>query len=265
MVIDGKKVAADIMERLRRTRHPEKFLAAVTVGADPSSASFLREKERAARELGADFRLFRFPEDISPVELRENVARIAAMDACGGVLVQLPLPARIGREMVLSGIPQEKDVDNLRGDTAVPAPAVGVVDEILKANNYSLKALRVAVVGAKGFLVGRPVAAWLEGKCARLLTLDMGDDLGALASADIVILGTGSPGLVKPEMLKKGALVIDFGYGKKDGKVCGDFDPSSLTTESSKIRAVSYTPTPGGTGPILVAKLLENFYKLNRK
>jgi 5,10-methylene-tetrahydrofolate dehydrogenase/methenyl tetrahydrofolate cyclohydrolase len=109
-----------------------------------------------------------------------------------------------------------------------------------------------------GFLVGKPISDWLNGKCKEIYLLDVGSDLGILKNADLVILGVGKTGLVKPEMLKENAFVIDFGYSMEDGKICGDFEPPSGHSPS----AISYTPTPGGTGPILVAQLFENFYRL---
>ena len=113
-----------------------------------------------------------------------------------------------------------------------------------------------------GALVGRPIALWLMGKCAHLDLLDKGSDLDVLTNADFVICGVGEAGLIKPANLKEGAGVIDFGYYYfKDGKLSGDLDTTSPDLE----RLSFYTPTPGGTGPILVAKLMENFYKLNSK
>ncbi|PIW97368.1 hypothetical protein COZ81_02935 [Candidatus Jorgensenbacteria bacterium CG_4_8_14_3_um_filter_38_10] len=95
------------------------------------------------------------------------------------------------------------------------------------------------------------------GKCPEIYLLDQGSDLKILKQADLVITGVGKPGLIKPKMLKNNVLVIDFGYGLENGKIKGDFDATQLTT-------FSYTLTPGGTGPILVAKIFENFYKLNK-
>ncbi|MEK7512845.1 MAG: tetrahydrofolate dehydrogenase/cyclohydrolase catalytic domain-containing protein, partial [Patescibacteria group bacterium] len=171
MVIDGKKIAAEILEKLGRRPKPRRFLAAILVGNAPASVSFVRQKERAACRLGIEFRTYRFPEDISQDELRHEVERVASQDACGGVIVQLPLPERIRRAHVLDAIPRVKDVDVLSGaatrafeagTSAIFPPAAGVVQEILLATHYSLTPAKVAVVGM-GFLVGRPIAAWLKG------------------------------------------------------------------------------------------------------
>ncbi len=260
MTIDGKKIASEILERLKALPKPKRFLAAVLVGDDASSISFLKQKERTAKELGVDFRLNKFSADISKDDLREEVRKIAAHKTCGGVLVQLPLPNKLDAQYVLNAVPREKDVDVL-GERALGAfyadrnpvlpPAVGTVEEILKIKTYNLKTSSIAVVG-RGLLVGKPIATWLTNKAKELTVFGRNGDLGILKNADLVILGVGHAGLVKSEMLKPGAGVIDFGYD--GGK--GDFDPTGFERGW-------YTPMPGGTGPILVAKLFENFYALN--
>lgn len=267
MVIDGREIAGQIIEKLKKRPMPEKFLAAIVVGDDPATESFVKQKEIVAKELGVDFRVVRFPADILEARLIEEVKKIAEDQNCGGVVLQLPLPAHLNRESVIEAIPIEKDVDALRGGDLVSPPAVGVVQEILKIENCKIENLTVAVVGM-GFLVGQPITWWLKGstnshELAEVITLDIGDNLARLKDADVVILGVGKAGLVKPEMLKGGALVIDFGYSRgEDSVLHGDFDPSHESLAMShKLR---YTPVPHGTGPILVAKLFENFYVLNQ-
>jgi len=259
MIIDGRKIAADIIEQLRRLPSPARYLAVVDVGEGPASKSFVAQKKRVAQELNIEFRQTTVSENGPHSDLAAAILSFARDPACGGIVLQLPLPAGFDRDTAISLIPNGKDVDNLRGNAPVLAPAAGVVDEVLRASRFTIHNSRCAVVGANGFLVGRPTAAWLSSQGAEVDRLDIGDDLSSVQSADIVVLGTGEPGVVNPDMLKNGALVIDFGYGKKDDAVCGDFFPSSATSQTSSI---TYTPTPGGTGPILVAKLFENFYTL---
>jgi methylenetetrahydrofolate dehydrogenase (NADP+)/methenyltetrahydrofolate cyclohydrolase len=281
MIIDGKKIASDILERLAAWPKPDKFLAAVLVGDDSASISFLKQKEKTAQKLGVDFRLYQFPAAITKEVLCVEIMKIGDDVACGGIILQLPLPNRGGEQYVLNVIPQEKDVDVLSekafdafraGKSIVLPPAAGVVQEILSTfsagggsasgGNFQLSTSSVAVVGT-GKLVGQPVAAWLTGKAKEVIILDKGDDLKQLKDADVVISGAGVPGLIMPDMLKENALVIDFGYGLLNGKPSGDLD--SLEIAKLKIENFKYTPTPGGTGPILAAKLFENFYELNKK
>ncbi len=255
MVIDGKKIADSILTRLKENPIPQRFLAGILVGNDPATGSFIRQKELVAKELKVDFRIKKLEVSIEEGALIKTLNELGKDRDCGGIILQLPLPAHIDRAQVIATIPPGKDVDNLRGEGPLTAPAVGVVEEIFKATSYQLPGAVVAVVGM-GFLVGRPIAEWLKGRAKEVITLDIGDDLAHIKDADIVILGVGKAGFVRAAQLKNDTLVVDFGYSRgNDGALRGDFDPQG--TEQ-----ISYTPTPGGTGPILVAKLFENFYNL---
>lgn len=257
MVIDGKKIGGGILTRLKAKPVPQKFLAAIVVGNDLVTASFIKQKERVAKELGVDFRVAQCLPDITERELVDTIRKCADDEKCGGIILQLPLPAHIDRAQVIAAIPPEKDVDVLRGEGPLTPPAVGVVEEIFKVTSYQLSVATVAVVGM-GFLVGQPIAKWLKGKVKEVLTLDVGDNIGKIKNADVIILGAGKTGLVRAAQLKNDALVVDFGYSRgSDSTLHGDFDPQGA-------EHVTYTPTPGGTGPILVVKLFENFLELNR-
>ncbi len=280
--ISGKEIAQKIINTLKSQPKPEKILAAVLVGKNPASIGFLNQKEKTAKELGVDFRIYNFPEEIKNDDLRKEVNRITSLKKAGGVIIQLPLPTHLNSQYILNVIPREKDIDVL-GERALGAfyndrnpvlpPAVGVVEEILKSYTLNLKSSKIAVVGL-GFLIGKPIANWFMGKTKEIYLLDEGSDFEALKQADLVISGVGKAGLIKPEMLKNDAMIIDFGYStNKEGKIQGDFNaseienylPAEALAKAGKleIRNLSYTPTPSGTGPILVAKIFENFYKLN--
>lgn len=295
MIIDGKQIAQEIIERLKIQKAPKKILAAILVDSTSSpqvgsSLSFLKQKEKVAEELGVDFRIYKFPKSVKNDDLRKETGKIALSKPVGGVIVQLPFPNHLNRHYILNAIPREKDVDVLgeralgafyTGRNPVLPPAVGVVEEILSganirtrtndANNY-LKNKKIAVVGL-GFLVGKPIAIWLMGKCAEIYLLDQGSDFSILKQADLVISGVGKAGIIKPEMLRQDAGIIDFGYSMENAnsdtrqengsiKIRGDFDLNSLS--KSHVALSFYTPTPGGTGPILTAKIFENFYNLNK-
>mgnify|MGYP001588164359 FL=1 len=271
-IIDGKKIAQEIIDKLKSLPIPQKIFAAILVGDNPQSESFLKQKEKVAKELGIDFRLYNFPENSTNDFLRKEVGKIALLKRVGGVIVQLPLPEQINKHYVLNVIPREKDVDVL-GERALGAfytgrnlilpPAVGVVEEILKFKNLKILDLKVAVVGA-GFLVGKPIAIWLIDKVKELTIFEKGSDLSKLKNYDLIISGVGQADLIKLEMLKDGVGIIDFGYSmNENGKLGGDFDISEIENCKLKIENFWYTPTPGGTGPVLVAKVFENFYKLN--
>jgi methylenetetrahydrofolate dehydrogenase (NADP+)/methenyltetrahydrofolate cyclohydrolase len=276
MVIDGKIIAGEILERLKAQPKPAKFFGAVLVGDDPASANFLKQKEKVAQELGIEFRLYKLPVDITTDALRAEIGRLARPKNCGGFIVQLPLPAAVNRHYVLNAIPKEKDVDCLseaglgafytqRG--AIVPPSVATVEEILKREKRNLRDLKVVMVGA-GFLIGKPIGFWLQDKVAELVVLDASvkNIRAKLGDADIVVSGAGHGGLFSAAHLKPGAVVIDFGFNRStaagaEGKIIGDFN--SASAPSAEEKNIDYTKTPGGTGPILVAKLFENFYALN--
>jgi methylenetetrahydrofolate dehydrogenase (NADP+)/methenyltetrahydrofolate cyclohydrolase len=268
MLIDGRKIAEEIIAGLKTKPKPERFFGAVLVGDDPASLNFLKQKEKVAKELGIEFRLYQLAADLKTDELRREIGRLAGVKTCGGFIVQLPLPEGVNRHYVLNAIPKEKDADVLSeaalgafysGRGRVVPPSVAAVAEILGRQRLDLRRLKVVVIGA-GFLIGKPVGFWLQNQVAELTVIDSkaGHLREKLRSADAVISGAGEANLFSAADLKENALVIDFGWNKREGKTAGDFNP-----QGAEAKNISYTPTPGGTGPILVAKLFENFYKLN--
>ncbi len=277
--IPCKEIAKKIIDGLKAKPAPKQILAAILVGENPASISFIKQKEKTAKELGIDFRTYEFQEGISQGELIQEIGGIANQKSVGGVIIQLPLPERFNSQEILDAIPAEKDIDVLgkqaleifnAGKSKILPPAAEVVKEILGTWNLKLETLKIAVIGT-GQLVGRPIASWLKNKTAELATLNSKTEniKEELKDADIIISGAGKANLFSAGDLKENAVVIDFGYSFADGKISGDFDPNypinkltnSLTPQSSN--HLMYTPTPGGTGPILVAKIIENFYKLN--
>lgn len=276
--IDGIAIAHTITDRLKQETAPKKILAAILIGNDPASISFLKRKEKTAKELGIDMRVYEFPKAITHDEARSEVGKIANMKKVGGVIVQLPLPAHLSKHYVLNAIPREKDVDVL-GERALGAfytgrnpilpPSVGTLIEILNHIknsqlsdvNRQLSATKVAVVGL-GFLIGKPIAHYLMGKCKEVYLLDKESDLSIIKQVDLIIVGVGKPNLITPDMTKENAVIIDFGYSTENGAISGDF--SSSSDVKSQTSNVLYTPVPGGTGPIVIAKLLENFHTLNK-
>lgn len=272
MRIDGHAVAGEILEKLKKLPKPEKIFAAILIGEDSRSISFLRQKEQAAKELGIDFRLYNLRAELGNDGLRQEVRRLVEKKPVGGAVLQLPLPKGLNPHYILNAIPRKKDVDVLteralgafyNDRNPVLPPAVATVKAILEKVNFNLGEAKVGVVGL-GKLVGKPVGLWLTGKCKELHLLGKNSDLQILATCDVAILGVGKAGVVRADMLKSGAGVIDFGYYYfPDGEVSGDFDPTLLAISNSHL--AFYTPTPGGTGPILVAELFRNFYTLTKE
>lgn len=274
MKIDGKKIAQVILFELKSKPIPEKFLAIFLVGSDPASVSFINQKEKFAKELGVDFRLYKYDESITNDELREKMRKVVSAKKCGGAVLQLPLPKHLNPNYLINIITPNKDVEVLSertlgsfhdGRSKILPPSVAVIDEIFKYLNIDVASLKSIVVVGQGQLVGKPVTTWFLGKIPQVHALDKKSDFSVLKNTDLAVLGTGDALLFKASMFKKGCGVIDFGYGTdKQGKIGGDFDPDSLQ-ETGVDYLRFYTPTPGGTGPVLVACLFKNFYVLNSK
>jgi methylenetetrahydrofolate dehydrogenase (NADP+)/methenyltetrahydrofolate cyclohydrolase len=169
----------------------------------------------------------------------------------------MPLPLQVDLDAILENLPPEKDVDAVSPhERIVRAPVAEAVSEVLVRAGVAAQNKKAVVVGA-GRLVGKPCAELLEylGADVSIITQDKGS-LEQLKDADIVVLGAGEPGLVKPDMLKEGVVLIDAGTSESAGKLKGDADP-----ECAKVASV-FTPVPGGIGPIAVAMIFKNLFAL---
>ena len=262
--INGKEIAEKVIARL-----PKKPLKlGILVGEkNPVIDSFVRIKEKAALRLGVE---------LVREELRggaataETVAAVHALAAkTDGIIVQLPLPQHISVEEVLAAIPPEKDVDGISAAPIVRPPVAEAVKEILESANVEVNGKNAVVVGA-GRLVGKPCASLLTELGATVRVLTHADSLDVLKYADIIVLGAGEPGLVKPEHLKKSVVLIDAGTSDLPAapggaaqagtgrKIVGDADPAC-----AEIASV-FTPVPGGVGPIAVAMIFKNLFELSQ-
>lgn len=259
MIVDGKKIRDEILAGLK-----EKFdsaggavLGVVWVGDDPATAKFIAQKEKFALVAGVDLRLFEYEDSISQVDLEKEISRIAADMEITGIIVQLPLPRHIESKKIIELIPAHKDVDSLTDGAKVGSPVVEAIKEILERHNISLQGKKFAVVG-RGKLVGRPTGLWLAGEGLQVDMLDK-DSLDIplrLKQADVIISGVGQPGFISPDMLKDGAVVIDAGTSEQAGQLAGD------AASSCALKTSLFTPVPGGVGPIVVAMLFKNLWKL---
>lgn len=257
-MIEGARIADNIISRIKKKAIPEKELAAILVGENEASESFLRQKSRFASRLGIKFKLYRLSDDLDQKELEAEINEFSKSANMAGIILQIPIPSKYDRRLVIDKIDPSKDVDNLTGRAKVLAPAAGTVREILENLKVNLKESKAVVVGS-GLLIGTPVTKYLAPLVKDIVVMKKNDfSEEKISQADILISGTGSPNLIKGDFIKNGAVVIDFGYGQVNGQVVGDVDVDSVVKKTE-----FFTPTPGGTGPILVAKLLENFVELN--
>ena len=270
-VVNGKHIAEDILNKLRLKIKQEKLtprLAVVLVGSNKASVSYVRRKQEAAESIGMRFSLYRFPENIKLSDLVFELKNIQS-EELDGIIVQLPLPKQLDKKTVLNQLDPEIDVDFLTwvslgrlliGETNMIPPAPGAVMEILKRYKIDLKGKHIVLVGS-GDLIGKPLKNILV-KLPITLTVCNKDTVNLAKytrMADILVTGVGKPNLIKKNMIKKGAVVIDAGVSFEKEKLRGDVDFKSVAKIASLI-----TPTPGGVGPITVAKLLENTVTISK-
>jgi len=270
MVIDGKQLASEIIEELKKEREaiPKKIrLAVVLVGDNPASLSFIKQKEKIAQELNIDFRLYQYPETIKTKELRKKVSEICRVTFNRGVVVQLPLPASINSQVVLNAILTLKDPDilsekNLGGfyvnRLIVLPPVIEAIKFLLKKYQIPIEGKIVLLIG-RGQLVGKPAALWFINQRATVIVANSKtqnlQDL--IKMADIIVSSAGVPNLITGEMVKQGVVIFDSAVVSEAGKLKGDGDFDSL-----KDKAALVTPVPGGLGPLTVAFLFKNLLAL---
>jgi methylenetetrahydrofolate dehydrogenase (NADP+)/methenyltetrahydrofolate cyclohydrolase len=269
-IIDGKKIAAEIREevrqqvlKLQQETGSVPGLAAVLVGDDPASATYVRTKTRACQEAGITSRQLTPPADISEPALLQIIQGLNHDPAIHGILVQLPLPKHLDERAVLEAVDARKDVDGFtfanigrlveNRPQFVPCTPAGII-ELLDREGVEIKGQHSVVVG-RSEIVGKPVALLLLHRHATVtICHSRTADLAAeTRRADILVAAVGRPRLITGAMLKPGVVVIDVGINRVQGKLVGDVD-----FESAVQVAACITPVPGGVGPMTVALLLRN-------
>ncbi|GMA16634.1 bifunctional 5,10-methylene-tetrahydrofolate dehydrogenase/5,10-methylene-tetrahydrofolate cyclohydrolase [Deinococcus metallilatus] len=263
----AEALLADASARAARLPAPP-HLVMVRLGDDPASVSYVRGKDRKAREVGLTSTVYALPETTPQAELLDLIARLNADDSVNGILVQLPLPAHVSEQAVLHAIDPRKDVDGFHplnvGELWAGRPALrpctpaGIL-YLLDHYGIPVAGQRAVVVG-RSHIVGRPLAGLLLNRDATVtVTHSRTIDLGAVTrEADLLCVAVGQPHLITPEMVRPGATVIDVGInrvpGENGGKahLTGDVDP-----EVARV-AGAITPVPGGVGPMTIAQLLAN-------
>ena len=205
MIIDGKKIAEEIKQDLKEEFSKLEIkptVAIVQVGDNPVTGKFVRSKQKLAEEIGVNFSIRKFSSEVDQGLVLDEISNLNEDEGVNGIVVQLPLPKNFDTQKVLDAVLVSKDIDVLSSfpNDLLP-PVVGVVKEILLRNNIDIKNKKIVVVG-QGKLVGRPVAEWFR-KCGGDVTvLDKENwNKQALANAEIIVTGAGSPGLIKPEMI----------------------------------------------------------------
>jgi methylenetetrahydrofolate dehydrogenase (NADP+)/methenyltetrahydrofolate cyclohydrolase len=269
-VIDGKTIAKQIRDEVKQTVEHwrrEQFvpgLAVVLVGDDPASATYVRNKEKACQEAGIYSEVHRLDASISEDELLRLVHTLNQRPDIHGILVQLPLPEHIRSERILDAVDPSKDVDGFHPVNAgkllvgkpgiFPCTPLGVI-ELLKRQDVPIAGRHAVVVGRSN-IVGKPAALLLLREHATVSVChSRTPDLSAITrQADILVCAVGQPELIRGEMIKPGACVVDVGINRTpDGKLVGDVCFSEAVHVAGQI-----TPVPGGVGPMTIAMLLKN-------
>ena len=280
IILDGKKtsndIKAEIAESVKRivekgSRPPH--LAAVIVGDDGASLTYVGSKVRACKRVGFDSTLIKLPETISENDLLEKVKDLNNDVNIDGYIVQLPLPKHIDSQKILMAVDADKDVDGfhptnfgkmaLSLPTFISATPFGIM-ELLKRYKVEISAKHTVVIG-RSDIVGRPISILMSqksnpGNSTVTLAHSRTKNIEKLTrDADIIISALGVPNFVKADMVKDGAIIIDVGITRvsdnsaKGYKIVGDVDYKNVSKKSSYI-----TPVPGGVGPMTIAMLLKN-------
>ncbi len=273
-ILDGKALAADLRtELLARTSalreagiHPK--LAIVFVGENESSRAYVRNLTKTGERAGIAVTVERLPEDASLAVVRERLDGLARDPSIHGVLLQQPLPAHLSIREIADAIPPKKDVDGTHptnqghlafgsGTDFIPATPAAVMLLLERSPHWPLRGKRAVMIG-RSIVVGAPVALLMLAQDATVTVLhkESGDLRPFLKSADVVVVATGVPGLIRGEDLMPGATVIDVGTTLVDGSLKGDVD-----FESAARFAGAITPGPGGVGPVTNIALLRNVVK----
>jgi len=273
-LIDGKSLANKVqatvgkeVEKLKQEKNIVPGLAVILIGDDPASHAYVKMKAKACERVGFYSITHNMPDSISQDEIIATIEMMNGNPRIDGILVQLPLPKHVDTDKILEVIDPKKDVDGFHAynvgrlvtnlDAFVACTPLGVM-KMFEEYNIDLQGKDVCVVGASN-IVGKPMAALLLNANATVtVTHIFTKDLKAHTSqADIVIVGVGVPGLIKEDMVKEGAIVIDIGINRiEDGSLVGDVDFKNVSPKCSYI-----TPVPGGVGPMTIAMLLSNTLK----
>jgi len=272
IILDGKALASKIRAEIAKKVEKDKNrygkvpgLAAILIGDDPASVLYVNMKKKACNEAGFYTVNHHLPDSITENDLIEIINSLNENEKIHGILVQLPIPGSINVNKVMAAIDYRKDVDGFNpynmGMLAIgeplfiPCTPLGIIT-LLEHYKIKLEGADAVIVGA-GTVTGRPLASMMLNRGAtvqicHILTKNLEEKV---KKADILVSSTGQSGLIKSSMVKNGAVVVDVGISKKEGKISGDvrFD------EVSKI-ASFVTPVPGGVGPMTIAMLMKNTY-----
>lgn len=279
IIIDGNKLSKSIRLNLKEkvTELKNKYnqvphLVVILIGNDPASESYVKAKQRACKQIGIDSTLITLPYEITEDNLLLELNKLNKDNSVHGILVQLPLPKHISQDTIIDFLEVSKDVDGLTPTnisrlhtlrySILPCTPKGIVT-MLKSEDITIQGKHAVVIGRSN-LVGKPISQLMLKENASVTTTHRyTEDLSSITKhADILISAVGKAKFVTKDMVKKGAICIDVGLSKVEGKLYGDFDFDNLINHVSHI-----SKAPGGVGPMTITSLLENTIEcfLNQK
>lgn len=268
-IIDGKSISYFVKDKIREEVSYLKAnsitvgLAVIIVGEDKASQLYVANKRKACENLGIMSETHYLPENTSQKELLELIDSLNKNKNINGILVQLPLPVHLDEKAVINAILPEKDVDAfhpvnvgkiMQGDyNFVPCTPAGIM-EMLKYEDIDLTGKHCVIIGRSN-IVGKPMAMLMLHKNATVtICHSKTENLKDICKqADILVVAIGKPNFINSDYVKPGAIVIDVGINRVDGKFCGDVDFDDIVEKVSAI-----TPVPGGVGPMTIAMLMKN-------
>ncbi|KKM06695.1 hypothetical protein LCGC14_1741410 [marine sediment metagenome] len=271
-IIDGKRIAGEIKEKLIKEIEELKkqgitpSLSAIQVGDDPGTGVYVRAQQRSCEKIGLGYELHQFKKDVSQKELRDFIARLNEDTGVSGIILQMPLPSQLDGRILQGMIDPKKDAEGVSPANMgmvvygkpllAPCTAMAVM-ELINSVGVKLYGKEAVVVGHSD-IVGKPTALLLLDKfvttsVCHIATGERGTLPQYVSQAEILIVAVGKANLVKGEWVKEGAIVIDVGINRVEGKIVGDVE-----FEVAKKRASYITPVPGGVGAVTTAMLLKN-------
>lgn len=270
MIIDGKKISAEIKDEVReevaalKEEGKEIALAVIQVGADPASSVYVRNKKRACEYTGIESVSYELPESTTQEELLDIIRKCNEDSKINGILVQLPLPDHMNEDEVLLAIDPKKDVDGFHPvsvgnmvigeDGFLPCTPAGVI-QLLKRSGVEIEGKECVVLGRSN-IVGKPMSILLlrENGTVTICHSRTKNLKEVCKRADILVVAIGKPKFIDDSYVKEGAVVIDVGiHRNENNKLCGDVDFDKVEPKVSAI-----TPVPGGVGPMTIAMLMKN-------
>jgi methylenetetrahydrofolate dehydrogenase (NADP+)/methenyltetrahydrofolate cyclohydrolase len=275
-LLEGKKVKGELTDELKKEAEALKnegvtpCLVALQVGKNTASEIYIAQQRKACQGVGIDYQLKILPETITSGDFKEELKRLGENETVHGIIIQLPLPSSLNARELRNFLPVEKDVEGMHPQNMglltygqpefIPCTAQAAW-ELIKRTEVELQGQEVVIIGHSD-IVGKPLALLLLERLATVTVCHIGtrDIVPHVKRADILIVAVGKPGLVKGEWIKEGAIVIDIGITRREGKIVGDVE-----FEEAVKRASWITPVPGGVGPLTVTMLLRNTIEAAKK